>query len=205
MAAQEPLPGMPEPQAKRPRERAPKSKGWSGPIPGQQVMHQTDLGRRSIGVTAQEYHRTGQDIPKMRYQSADPHGFMQQPMTAWAPETDQRTQDLYAQHGGALHDVPRVRDFWQQKPVHQVRSDTPLHSTQSWEATEGEKPGSITQIQHELEHGGALKAPSWLVKDQGRLFVLDGHHRIAAARRAGKETFPAHVWDRDAETGWKPN
>jgi hypothetical protein len=37
------------------------------------------------------------------------------------------------------------------------------------------------------------------MKKAGRLYALDAHHRMHAARQEGLATFPARVWDWDKE------
>lgn len=71
-----------------------------------------------------------------------------------------------------------------------------------------ERPGAVPEgmktvhkIAGELRNGGKIKKPAWVVKQGGRLFALDGHHRILAARLAGHSHVPVKLWDRDAEMG----
>jgi len=165
----------------------------SGPIEGQMVMHPTDLGRESIGITSTEWRARSQqfDSTQKRHQSADDHGFFQQTATnsRSEPEHDAKTAELFGSHGS---------DFWDKQPLHSVRSDTPVHSTQ--QSMDTRNTGRLGPIAEDLSGGGSVKKPVWLVKDRGRLFALDGHHRIAASRQSGKPNFPARVWDRDADT-----
>lgn len=159
-------------------------------------MHPRDLGHQNHGVTAHEWVM-GEDATstEKKFLSADPHGFVQQTTSNLHPDPDARTARLFSSHGGGVN-TPSVREFWDKQPVHSVKTDTPLHSTQSHAVTEHD--GGIEAIQKDLEAGGRIKDPAWVVKDRGRLFVLDGHHRITAARRSGRSEFPARVWDRDS-------
>jgi len=198
------LPGMPRRQRRVPKASAAIPRQWSGPIPGQTVMHQSELGRESTGVTTSEV-TAGVD-PEQHHArrgslTADSHGFIQQPVNVNKPDPDVATAYLYASHGGS-NLTGRVREFWDSQTTHSVRSDTPIHTNQS--DTHTNRSGAAQWLHKKLSEGGEIKTPTWLVKDQGRLYALDGHHRIAAARQAGLEKFPAKIWDRDAETGWKP-
>lgn len=164
-------------------------------------MHPTDLGKKIEGPTTTQYLHTGDLRESDAHQHANRHGFVEQDVNLRRPSDEARTADLFFSHGGSLKHVPRTRDFWATQPVHQVNTDTPLSTTQSPFDTRDDR---ISKIQSDLESGGRINRPAWLVKDQGRLFVLDGHHRITASRQAGSKQFPAHVWDRDAQTGWTP-
>lgn len=197
---------MPEPQPASARPKKTKSRSqWSGPVPGQTVMGARRLGELSHGVDADEY-AMGIHEPETRHMEVDRHGFVQQVHDVGQQfaelDLDRNTQGLYGSHGGILASNIHVRKHWIKQPKMDVRSDTPLHTTQSTYDTEG--VGSIEDIVRDIEAGGKINKPAWIVKDKGKLFVLDGHHRIAAARRAGLSHFPARLWDRDAETGWKP-
>lgn len=212
-----PEPGKKPKKAKKAKKSAPKGE-WSGPVPGQTVMSPRDLGEVPIGIDTDEYARgvrwegSGKDrkplpvIDRERHTEIDPHGFVSQihPMrqSQQFRDIDKSTADLYATHGGSLDDIPTVQDHWSKQPVTSVRSDSPVHTVQWHRDTEG--TGSISDIVRDIEAGGKINNPAWLVRDKGKLFVLDGHHRITAARRAGLESYPARIWDRDAETGWKP-
>lgn len=200
---QEELPGMPSPlrrgRKQRPVDEKPQ---WSGPIPGQTVMHPRRLGEMSHGVDSGDV-AMGITEPQTRHMEADPHGFVQQVHDVSAVggqfrdlDVDRNTIGLHATHGGSVK-TPKVRDHWVKQPKMNVRTDTPIHTTQWHGDTEG--VGSIDSIVKDLTTGGQIDQPVWLVKDMGKLYALDGHHRITAARRAGLSHFPARVWDRDAE------
>lgn len=193
------FPGMPEPQGKTPRPAQSTDRQWSGPIPGQTVMHPQNLGKQNHGITSHEWEQ-GEDATstEKRFLSADPHGFVQQTTSNLHPDSDASVARLYESHGGAIH-TPDNHKFWSQQPVRTVSADTPLHSTQSHSMTE--ESGGVDSIAKDLRAGRSIKDPVWLVRDKGRLFVLDGHHRVAAARQAGRKNFPARVWDRDRSMG----
>ena len=254
------FPGMPEPDPARLTEKQREPRGWSGPIPGQEVMGVHDLGDEGLWRedSTKGYH-------------ADEHGFIFEHYRAGeAPPADQRavqirpgvsvTLDrpahrLYDNYGGAWankmsemyrpyaekagysspteyardqfgmltkdnqeHDdkVRRVHHHWDKQPLAQVRADTPIHTGQPSEETEFGGAGRtdweyydepkglppegrrrIQSIQADLESGEEMHKPVWLARKGGRLFALDGHHRIVAAREAGQSHFPARVWDVD--------
>ena len=206
---QEELPGMPAPLKRATRPKAPKAQEkpeWSGPIPGQTVMHPRRLGELSYGIDSQDA-ALGIDTPEARHMEVDPHGFVQQIHNDTRVgkqfqdlDVDARTVNLHSTYGGSVK-TPMVREHWARQPRHEVRTDTPIHSTQ-WHG-DTEAVGSIDDISRDLMNGGKINQPVWLVKDMGKLYALDGHHRITAARRAGHSHFPARIWDRDAETGGK--
>lgn len=204
---QEQLPGMPSPIKGARKKKAPAERPqWSGPIPGQTVMDPRSLGRLSYGVDANEW-AMGITAPESRHAEIDDHGFYSQVHDVKARQfdgidVDRTSENLHVQYGGSNSRVPSVREHWAKQPVARVRADSPLHTTQATVDTEG--VGSIDSIRQSLAAGNGIKEPVWLVRDQGKLFVLDGHHRITAARREGLKDFPARIWDRDAETGWKP-
>lgn len=205
---QQELPGMPKPGRAKKKPPAQTSPEWSGPVPGQTVMHPRRLGELSYGVDADQA-AMGVTEPESRHMRVDPHGFVQQVHDVSGVsrqfqnlDADQTSVHLFNTHGGSLRKQAAVREHWEKQPTSKVRTDTPLHSTQSHLDTES-IPG-IDSIKQGLTKGGKINSPVWLVRDQGKLFVLDGHHRITASRQAGKSHFPAKIWDRDAETGWKP-
>lgn len=199
------LPGMPEPEAPRSRPKAKERPHWSGPIPGQTVMDPRSLGRLSYGVDANDY-AMGATRPEARHAEIDDHGFVSQVHDVSqqfdAVDLDRSSQDLYTTLGGSRSKEKMVQRHWARQPTVRVKSDSPLHTTQA--TIDTEKVGSIDSIRQSLAAGGDIKEPVWLMRDKGKLFVLDGHHRITAARREGRQDFPARIWDRDAETGWKP-
>lgn len=206
---QQELPGMPSP-GKPPRKKRPAAEKpqWSGPIPGQTVMHPRRLGELSYGVDANEV-ALGTTAPESRHMEVDPHGFVQQvhDVSGYSKQfqdldLDRGSINLYSTHGGGVRGQQSVRDHWVKQPLAQVRTDSPLHTTQSYYDTDA-NPG-VDAIVRDLSLGGKINQPVWLARDKGKLFVLDGHHRITAARKAGLSHVPARIWDRDAETGWKP-
>ena len=193
---------MPAPGRPRPKAKVDERPHWSGPVPGQTVMNPRRLGELSYGIDSNDA-AIGATAPEQRHMEVDPHGFVQQVHFSRQFDNidiDRPSIDLYSTHGGQIKDK-RVRDHWVKQPRTEIRTDTPLHTAQSTYDTEG--VGSIDDIVNDLKSGGKINQPAWIVRDKGKLFVLDGHHRITAARRAGLSHFPARLWDRDAETGWK--
>jgi hypothetical protein len=178
----------------------------TGPAEGQMVMHHRDLGKMTTGVThAESWFNKGSYT---QFDTADEHGNFQHraPATFPTPREFERAQAdeptvsdpmMYETLGGANHADRKVRDHWVNQPQVNVSTETPLHTAQSPRDTE--RYGDLEGITEELQRGGEIRKPVWIMKHQDRLFVLDGHHRIAAARLAGRSQFPARVWDRDAE------
>jgi len=167
-------------------------------------MHPRDLGKQAYGITGEENDR-GIIDPTEAPLEADKHGMVQQrhdPEAHFAASREALDKDpdlssplLYVSHGGGIQ-TPNNREHWGRQPLVHIRTDTPLHSTQS--AVDTEHTGDLKGIRRDLEAGGEINNPAWVVKDNGKLFVLDGHHRIAASRMAGRHQFPARLWDRDA-------
>lgn len=205
---QEELPGMPARiKGARKKQPAAEKPQWSGPIPGQTVMHPRRLGELSYGVDSHDV-ATGVTRPESRHMEVDPHGFVQQVHDVSAKgrqfqdlDLDRGTVGLHSSHGGSIK-TASVREHWDKQPQTRVRTDTPVHSTQWHGDTEG--VGDIESITRDLTNGGKINDPVWLVKDMGKLYALDGHHRITASRRAGLADYPARIWDRDAERAQKP-
>lgn len=192
---------------------------WSGPIPGQQVMGVHDLGGDGRWKATYEIDHAGN--------VSEP----QSSRVATGPEQGARDSRpaarYYATHGGiygkqptpVADDAPvqdrhhfehmqrnyeRVTSHWAAQPVHQIPSGTPIHTAQDVGETRGEDDPRIQNIRADLQNGGEIQKPAWLMKKAGRLYALDGHHRIDAARMEGHSHFPAHVWDLDAEEKGKP-
>ena len=207
------LPGMEhmEPQAPRHTVSAPPATSgrWSGPPVGQAVM---GVHNAVHGVPTS----AGDFTPHTSFE-VDRHGFVYEPkfaatgMTRVGASADKAAgnpdaRTLYAKFGGGQDRNPSVREHWEQQPVHQVRSDTPVHTGQDYDTTEFKstpsKPGGrerIEGIRSSLRQGEEIRDPAWLVRTSGRLYSMDGHHRIVASREEGKETYPARIWDLDAE------
>lgn len=207
------LPGMEDMKPQAPRhvvEAPPVTPGhWSGPIPGQLVM----------GVhNAEHGHPTthGDFTPHEPFE-VDQHGFVHErgsipgTLSRVKPSADkaagnESARDLYKRFGGARDKSPEIRAHWDAQPLHQINSDTPVHTSQDYDTTEfkstGDKPAGrerIEGIKTSLRQGDPIRDPAWLVRQSGRLYSMDGHHRIVAAREEGLPSYPARVWDRDAE------
>jgi hypothetical protein len=202
---QEELPGMPAPITARKKAPVAHKPEWSGPIPGQTVMDPRSLGRLSYGVDANDY-AMGATRPESRHAEIDKHGFVSQVHDVSqqfdSVDLDRSSGDLYVSLGGSRSKEKSVREHWDKQPMARVKADSPLHTTQA--TIDTEKVGDIDSIRQSIAAGNDIKNPVWLMRDKGKLFVLDGHHRITAARKEGLADFPARIWDRDAETGWKP-
>lgn len=209
------LPGMEhmEPQPPRTTVEAPSATPghWSGPIPGQTVMGVHDASHgdpTSHGdFTPHEPH------------TVDQHGFVYErtgspgTLSRMKPSADaavknDSARDLYRKWGGGHDKSEEVRAHWAAQPLQQVRADSPVHTSQDFDTTEykstpGKPPGRerIEGIKQSLRSGDPIRDPAWLVRQSGRLYTMDGHHRIVAAREEGLEHYPARVWDRDAERG----
>lgn len=180
---------------------------WSGPPRGQLVMGVNDLSHG---------HPTsaGDFTPHEPFE-VDQHGFVHErtfvpgSMTRVSPSADTSVsnpsaRNLYRDYGGGRDKDPEVRALWDAVPVKDVPSSTLIHTGQDYDTTEFKHtsfkpPGRerIDSLRGAVREGQAIE-PSWLVKQSGRLYAMDGHHRIVAHREEGTETFPARVWDIDA-------
>lgn len=194
------LPGMPLPMAERPAgptatpfKPTSRNRKWSGIAPGQQIM-----GVRDLGSTHE----------------ADPHGFAHegrmQNFADWPTQggSGQSARNFYKTVGGKHSKNPSVVMHWAAQPLHDVPSDAIVHTAQHWEHETESGSNAMTQegrkridaIRADLENGGTINKPAWLVRHNERLYALDGHHRIVAAREAGHPTFPARIWDTGTST-----
>lgn len=127
----------------------------------------------------------------------------------------------YAILGPHAQGSRKVLKAWEKVPVVHFPVDAPLHTTQTANVTEEDQGGTwnsrdldkqygsqrgthlrgrstINGIVADLSAGGQIREPVWLIKQDNRHFVLNGHHRIVAAREAGHQTVPARVLDLDA-------
>lgn len=181
---------------------------WSGPDPHQLMMGVHDLSQNNgqpdmHGFIHEHKAFAGSDVisPDANHLGSGGRG---KPMTV-----------LMRQYGGAKKHDPSVQDHWASQPMHMVSTSTLIHTQQSPEETEHGKaygdptfqalyPGRregrerVNTIRDDVEHSGGIRQPVWLARHNGRLYSMDGHHRIVAAREAGADSFPAHVWDVDA-------
>jgi hypothetical protein len=190
------LPGMPLPydMSVRPHPE-PEKPRWSGIDRLQMVM-----GARNADFI----------------QHSDQHGFIYEPTRDnWTgkrqvADADRDSGDqalhLYPSFGGSRRSSPQVQAHWESQPLHHIASDALIHTAQSMHETEGGRDPMMNEgrkrvdvINASLARGEEIQNPAWIVKHNERLYALDGHHRILASRESGKPTFPARVWDRDAE------
>lgn len=189
----------------------PVKDNWSGPDPHQRIMGVRDLAENNGQLD--EHGFVHEPNPK----------FLNNPLVNRAgadyKSADDRigdvtrAKDFYRTVGGSHAHKEHVQDHWSKQPVHDIPSSAPIHTGQYWdletekghdrlglspEVPEGRQ--RINSIRGSMEKSGfdREQAP-WLVKHNNRLYALDGHHRIVAAREAGLQSFPARVWDRDAE------
>lgn len=178
---------------------------WSGPPVGQLVM--------GVHDAAHGQPTTHGDFTPHDPFEIDEHGFItERGGIGWAkitPSADKAAgnpsaKDLYKQYGGGRANDPEVQKHWESQPLVHVRSDTPVHTGQPAKVTEHSKTGDkppgrerIEGIRESLRSGEEIRDPAWLVRQSGRLYAMDGHHRIVASREEGRETYPARVWDRD--------
>lgn len=209
----------PRPSVDRPtpallaKSRTPKTKpNWTGIAPGQTVMGVHDLGNEgferkdgSVGYEADRHgfvHEPKRPIPGPTSLAKRP-----KPMAPADEAGDQVDSRLYyGSIGGKYHRDQAVQDHWDAQPLHEVRSDAIIHTAQHWqhETESGNNPMTnegrkrINTIREDLASGNPMQKPAWLMKSNNRLYALDGHHRMVAAREAGLASFPARIWDRDS-------
>jgi hypothetical protein len=181
---------------------------WSGPDPGQLVMGVNDLSHG--------HPTTNGDFTPHEPFEVDPHGFVHErtgigTLSRVTPSADKEAgndsaRNLYKTYGGGRDKSPEIREHWDNQPLMHVRSDALVHTSQDFDTTEykhtpDKPPGRerINSIRDSLKSGEDIKDPAWLVRQSGRLYAMDGHHRIVASREEGRPTYPARVWDRDAE------
>lgn len=188
-------------------------KHYRGPLPGQMAMG--PHGEPS------EWKQESAEIPGARATrslEADSLGFYQEhgegstspvgrttPSTPWDPRID--AEQMYGENQSATwhRGVGMARGLgshyyvgnpkWNTIRQTQVHVDTPVHTTQPSTETFDEDPNRI----HGMIDSGQIHKPAHLLRLGGRLFALDGHHRIATARIRGDEHYPAKIWDADAE------
>lgn len=182
---------------------------WTGPDPHQLIMGVHDLAQNNgqpdmHGFIHEHPHFAGDDVisPDQNFLGQGGNG--------------KKTTDLMRKFGGAKKHEPDVQEHWASQPLHMVPTNTIVHTRQSPEETEQGKaygdpmfralyPGRqegrerVNAIRDDVEHSGGIRQPAWLVRHNSRLYSMDGHHRIVAAREAGAESYPAHVWDLDAQ------
>lgn len=198
-------------------------KKWSGPIPGQMVMGVHRLGGDAIGHISRGAHYDPfyeVDHTGMVQELGDSgrHGSQRwvSPADIEAKQNVQKTVHYYRTYGGAKADNDHIQQHWASQPLQHIPSDHPVHTGQDYRETlwgndsEGVLKGEVhpehaegrarvNQIRDSLQRGHEIQKAAWLLKRRGRLYAMDGHHRIVASREEGKPTYPARVWDLDAE------
>lgn len=190
---------------------------WSGPDPHQTVMGVHDLADNNGQMDA---HGFVSERPFVNRGELDPV-HLGKVRTADENHLGQGgngvpAKNFYHRYGGSKANRPEVQMHWAAQPVVQVRSDQLIHTGQSTDETElGRAHGSaefqalfpgrregrerVNNIRDDVEQGNPIEKPAWLIKHNSRLYSLDGHHRIVAAREAGLSHFPARLWDLDAQ------
>ena len=226
-AAVDGLAKAPRPLPRRQRFQDNAARNYSGPIPGQMVMGVHNLGGDEVGHVSRGAHTEpfyAVDHTGFVQELGDSgrHGPRKwvSPVDISARHNVQQTVHLYRKYGGSFADNPRVQAHWDSQPLHQIPSDAPVHTGQDpretlWgddaldvhsgalAAEHAEGRQRVNAIRASLQAGEPLRNPAWLVKRAGRLYSLDGHHRVLAAREEGLSHYPARVWDMDAEQAAK--
>lgn len=221
------LTGMPSMLPKRPEAKTPAfhdnaGSTYNGPIPGQMVMGVKHLGgdaenhitRGAHREPFYEVDRTG-FINELGDSGRAGGRRWVSPVDIASNKAARPTVGLYNRFGGSHSGEEAVKSHWASQPLHQIPTDAPIHTGQQWQETlhgddaldvhyngmpeeHAEGRQRVNAIRASLQNGHPLRKAAWLVKREGRLYSLDGHHRVAAAREEGLSHFPAHVWDYDA-------
>ena len=76
----------------------------------------------------------------------------------------------------------------------------PLHILDPWQGANGQPqpfkpytPEKLTELAESIRQNGVIEAISVRTKPDGRMEILAGHNRVAAAKLAGLQTVPAIV------------
>ena len=80
----------------------------------------------------------------------------------------------------------------------------PLHILDPWQGADGQHqpfkpytPEKLTELAESIRQNGIIEAISVRTKSDGRMEILAGHNRVAAAKLAGLQTIPAIVQQLD--------
>lgn len=80
----------------------------------------------------------------------------------------------------------------------------PLHILDPWQGADGQHqpfkpytPEKLTELAESIRQNGIIEAISVRTKSDGRMEILAGHNRVAAAKLAGLQTVPAIVQQLD--------
>lgn len=80
----------------------------------------------------------------------------------------------------------------------------PLHILDPWQGADGQHqpfkpytPEQLTELAESIRQNGVIEAISVRTKPNGRMEILAGHNRVAAAKLAGLQTVPAIVQQLD--------
>lgn len=182
---------------------------WSGPDPGQLVMGVHDATHGNPTSAGDFTPHTPFEVDKHGFvyeHTFVPHGVGRVNSSADKAAGNDSARNLYKRYGGGKDADPKVQEHWANQPLHQVPANTLVHTSQDYDTTEfkatpTKAPGRerIDAIRSSLKDGGEIRDPAWMVRQSGRLYAMDGHHRIVAAREEGLSHYPARIWDRDAE------
>lgn len=211
----------------RPAAADPRGR-WSGPIPGQFVMPPSPLSHSTSHSYQHQrmvdehglVKETGVSYEDNATNQAPAHHHFKTVGGKYARPLHEEASEVAGMSGMDTHEylnrVPegvkqqyeeghdRSRKLWDPLPVTQVSAHSPIHTSQSYAgetmSPDLEGPEKVQRIQDSLEAGEPMREPLRLVRQSGRLFSLDGHHRVVAGRQAGLESFPAKIWDRDSES-----
>lgn len=202
-----------------------KAHTYRGPIPGQQVMGVHHLGGDAINHISRGSHQEPFYTvdPTGMVQETGDSGRRQPAGARWVSPADieakqnvAKTMNLYPRYGGVQKDDPETQKHWAAQPLQHIDTMHAVHTGQDWRETEWGADADrimagarrqdnaagrqrINAVRATLQQGEDIREPAWIVKRSGRLYSMDGHHRIVASREEGRETFPARVWDLDAD------
>lgn len=156
--------------------------GWSGQIPGQYV-----LGPRNGGVVHEGEHG---------YAFHDEHGNVDESemSTDWDPTAS--IEGAYDKQ-----QRPKLMQAASSRPITRMSTHVPTHTLQTtgetehlYDAVHGDQKRRDLDADV-AEHG--VSSPIPMIHHQGRLVVLDGHHRLLAARKSGQRDVPVQIFDHD--------
>lgn len=106
---------------------------------------------------------------------------------------------------GSLYDKGRVLVTRPSGEYHDIGSSSkiqhvPLHQISHIQSNLSPERVRKKIVYPHSTHGLDNRLP-WIVKHQGKYHLIDGHHRLFAARLLRKPTLKAEVWDADDSKG----
>jgi len=156
--------------------------------PGQQVMnfdkpdHPLEVGGRPKRTT--KFNMRGEPY------EADSPTFDSPPAVLVSEKTDPTySERMWAVGGGARtpHRPSAVQKNWEALPVERIGPEAQLRTGQN--EVERSQVGELKDVDPET-----YDAHPWVARMKGKSYVLEGHHRLAAARsREGSGEIQAHV------------